>query len=271
MKKSFWKKILAAAVTALVCSGFADEVKLLTYNIHACIGLDKKMDPARIAEVIRKTGADTVALQEVDKMTKRTNSDQAAVIAKALGYHHLFGKAIDRQGGEYGNAVVSRYPLELIDNFTIPRKHEKRCVLVVKVLAPRPYYVLATHFDHTKQAEDFRVKCAQIIKEYLEKNPQCRPAFLMGDLNSLFQSKPIRALRDAGFRFFNDCDPAMLSFPAGKPKGDPKWLLDYIALWQGEKAELKSCYVVNEPVASDHRPVFAHLVLPQEDAGEMKK
>ena len=255
---------IAGLALLLICSCIhagpaAPAMVLMTYNIHGCFGLDKKLDYVRIADVIRKTGAETVALQEVDKNTRRSgNTDQAAKIAEQLKYHHLFGRTIKRDNGEYGNALISRYPLELVDNFPISYVHERRCVLVAKVLAPEPYYVLATHFDHTKKSEEARVKSVQIIKEYLEKNPQYRPAVLMGDLNALPHRPPIHRVREAGFRILNDAAPGMLSFPAAKPK----YLLDYILLWKGEKAEIRSCFVVDEPVASDHRPVVALVVLP---------
>lgn len=250
--------LMAGLITALICS-CTPATKLMTYNIHGCVGTDGINDPARIAGVIRKTGAETVALQEVDKNTQRSGGkNQAAMIAKQLNYHYLFGKTINRSSGEYGNALISRYPLELVDNFPISYLHERRCVLVAKVLAPKPYYVLATHFDHTAASEEARVKSVQLIKEYLEKNPRFRPAVLMGDLNSLPHRQAIPALREAGFRILNDAVPGMITWPAEKPK----YLLDYILIWKGDKADLKKCYVVDESVASDHRPVVVHVVLP---------
>lgn len=249
----------ASLILFLICS-CAPATKLMTYNIHSCIGMDGKLDPVRIADVIRGTGAETVAMQEVDKLTERIGYvDQPAVIAKELNYHYLFGKAINRSKGDYGNALLSRYPLEQIDNLEIPTLGEPRRVLVAKVNAPVPYYVLATHFTHQPKAENIRVECVRVIKEYLEKHPQYRPVILMGDLNARPDSDSIQSLRAAGFRIFNDVMPDALSFPAHKPV----IMLDYIAAYPADCVKLKSFCVVNEPVASDHRPVMVKVVISE--------
>lgn len=249
----------ASLILFLICS-CAPTTKLMTYNIHSCIGMDGKLDPVRIADVIRDTGAETVAMQEVDKLTERIGYvDQSAVIAKELNYHYLFGKAINRSKGDYGNALLSRYPLEQIDNFEIPTLGEPRRVLVAKVNAPVPYYVLATHFTYQTEADKVRVECARIIKAYLDKHPQYRPVFLMGDLNAAPERESIQTLRDSGFRVFNDARPKMLSFPARKPR----ILLDYIAEYPANSVKFKSVCVVNEAVASDHRPVLVKVILPE--------
>ncbi|MBT8045323.1 MAG: hypothetical protein KJO79_10270, partial [Verrucomicrobiae bacterium] len=86
----------------------ADELRVLSYNIHHGVGLDGKLDLGRIAKVIRKQNPDLVALQEVDKLVTRSDkTDQAVVLAKYLGLHVVFGKSIDFQGGVYGNAILS--------------------------------------------------------------------------------------------------------------------------------------------------------------------
>ena len=86
-------------------------LRVLTYNIHHGEGTDGRIDLERIARVIRAADADLVALQEVDRHTRRSGGvDQAAVIAEALGYEHAFVTAIEFDGGQYGEAVLSRVP-----------------------------------------------------------------------------------------------------------------------------------------------------------------
>ena len=81
-------------------------VKLASYNIQIGLGMDKKYDLDRTAEAIRKFGAETIVLNEVDVGTDRSHGDdQPAILARKLGLNYLFGRASDRPGGIYGNVV----------------------------------------------------------------------------------------------------------------------------------------------------------------------
>ncbi|MCA1594508.1 MAG: metal-dependent hydrolase, partial [Acidobacteria bacterium] len=74
-----------------------------TYNIHTGIGMDKKLDLARIARVIKETRADIVGLQEVDRGVKRTGGiDEIAELARLTGMDYAFAHNLDYQGGQYG-------------------------------------------------------------------------------------------------------------------------------------------------------------------------
>src|SRR4030095_13030808 len=86
-------------------------LRLVTYNIHHGEGNDGSIDLPRLAHVTQSLHPDLVALQEVDIKTARTGQvDQAAELARLTGMHYVFGKAIDFDGGQYGNVVLSRYP-----------------------------------------------------------------------------------------------------------------------------------------------------------------
>ena len=89
-------------------------LRVMSYNIHIGVGLDKKSDLARIANVIKAADVDVVALQEVDVRTRRsgTDVDQLAELAKLTGMHGRFGKGRDFDGGEYGQAILSRQPIK---------------------------------------------------------------------------------------------------------------------------------------------------------------
>ena len=94
--------------------------------------MDGKIDLERIAHIIRTVTPDLVALQEVDKKTRRVDGvDQATVLGKLTGMNSVFGKAIDFSGGEYGNAVLSRFPLQNIKVHLLPytKGNEARAVL----------------------------------------------------------------------------------------------------------------------------------------------
>ena len=114
--------ILACA--AFFASGWAAEplrVRVLTYNIHHGEGTDGKIDLARTGEAIKRVTPDLVALQEVDKATARSRGvDQAAELGKLTGMHAAFGKAMDFARGQYGEAILSRYPLTEVQVHSLP-------------------------------------------------------------------------------------------------------------------------------------------------------
>ncbi len=95
-------------------------MRVVTYNVHKCRGLDRRVRPARIADVLRETGADIIALQEVvsveDAMAAR-ESHQARFIAEELGLNFCFGENRRHQGGAYGNVILSRLPFACVRNY----------------------------------------------------------------------------------------------------------------------------------------------------------
>ncbi len=100
----------------------AKSLRILTYNVHGCAGLDGKTSPDRIARVIARQGADVVALQEIDVGRQRSGKiDQAESIARKLGMTFHFQPSRSLDEGKYGNAILSRYPLKLIRMDALPR------------------------------------------------------------------------------------------------------------------------------------------------------
>src|SRR5436190_16620436 len=89
-------------------------LRVATYNVHGCVGMDAQRSEDRIAEVIASMSADIVGLQELDLGRPRSaHADQAALIAKQLGWKHYFHPAMRHGDGQYGNAILSRFPIEL--------------------------------------------------------------------------------------------------------------------------------------------------------------
>src|SRR5215510_15302563 len=92
-------------------------VRIMTYNIHVGVGMDKKLDLQRIAEVITKQQPDLVGLQEVDRGVKRTEGkDEIAELAALTRMEYAFAHNLDYQGGQYGVAILSRFPIRNIDH-----------------------------------------------------------------------------------------------------------------------------------------------------------
>jgi endonuclease/exonuclease/phosphatase family metal-dependent hydrolase len=142
-------------------------IRVLSYNIHHGEGIDRKLDLERIARVILSVKPDLVALQEVDRNTDRTNKiDQPAELARLTKMHVAFGGNIEFQGGQYGNAVLSKSPIRRHKNHVLPNLDdgEQRGVLEVEVEFAKglPIVLFATHLDHRAKDRE-RIASARTI------------------------------------------------------------------------------------------------------------
>ncbi|MEZ6151236.1 MAG: sulfatase-like hydrolase/transferase [Pirellulaceae bacterium] len=234
-------------------------VTVLSYNIHHAEGVDGRLDLDRIAEVIRKSQADLVSLQEVDQRVARSERvDQPQELAKQLGMHVVFGANIDLQGGKYGNAVLSRYPIKSSKNHVLPNVGggEQRGLLEVNVELPQGIELkfLATHLDHRHDPAQ-RLASAKFINELVDASEQ--PLCLVGDLNAVPDSSTIESLRQQWTLPTGQDQPTI-------PVGKPQRKIDYILHGQASTnvefniREVES-RVLDEALASDHRPVVSVL------------
>jgi endonuclease/exonuclease/phosphatase family metal-dependent hydrolase len=94
-------------------------MRIVTYNVHKCRGMDRREHPARIAEVLRETKADIIALQEVLSIEGSRERDQAGYLAEELGMHYHLGENRRLRGGAYGNVILSRLALDAAHNYDI--------------------------------------------------------------------------------------------------------------------------------------------------------
>ena len=237
------------------------QLTVMSYNIHHGRGIDGEVDLERIAKLIRDTGAELVALQEVDKGTQRTNQrDLAAELAELTGMKHVFEKNIDFQGGEYGNAILSRFPItdHANQHYKMLRDGEQRGILSATIrLGDREITFASTHLDHRSDPSE-RLSNVEELRSIVENAGV--PIIIAGDFNDTPGKEVHTQLREFltdtwelsggsdGFTFSSD---------------NPRSRIDYVwvapaASWQVFRAKV----LTSE--ASDHLPLVVDLVLNNE-------
>lgn len=175
------------------------KLKVLTFNILGGRNVDGKRDVTRLAKIIKVLDPDIVAMQEVDKGTKRIQGrDTTAELAKLCGMHHAFGKAMNFGGGQYGEAVLSKYPIKSVANFSLPAEKgaEPRAALTVTVNIPGTeidYLFIATHLDHLSKDTN-RIMQAKKLNEIM--SAQEGLFIIAGDMNAEPGSKTIKILSE---------------------------------------------------------------------------
>lgn len=245
--------LLVSGVTLGSVQTLPPRITVMSYNIHHGVGTNRILDLNRIAGVISAAAPDIVALQEVDKDTKRSGGvDQAAELARLTRMNYQFGKAVNYDGGEFGNAILTRHPVTLIGNWPLPGFKEARAALFVAIDLSSLYGAgvsmtfVATHLDNRKNAN--RIESADVIEAVITGLPR-RPALLGGDLND----RPSTATLNKFDLYWDieDLGRTLWTFPAGTPDRQ----LDYVLYRSSGDWTVHHIEVLNEPVAADHRPI----------------
>nr|WP_232628932.1 endonuclease/exonuclease/phosphatase family protein [Methylobacterium sp. Leaf118] len=242
-------------------------VRLLTYNVRHCRGTDGRVAPERVAAVIAATGADIVALQEVDVGRARTGGlDQADEIARLAGLTAHFHPALHIAEERYGDAVLTRGPSRLVRAGPLPgllRRPglEPRGALWVEVAVDgRPLQVFNTHLGLLGPERLAQVE-ALLGPEWIG-DPDCRaPVVLLGDFNATVWSRAYRRLagrlRDAR-RVAAHRDG--LRRGATFPSRFPLVRIDHVFVGEGITVERVAVVDGAGPRrASDHLPVLADI------------
>lgn len=240
------------------------KLRVATYNVHACVGSDGQRSESRIAEIIAALDVDIIGLQELDLGRRRSaGTDQAGLIAEQLGWSRFFHPAMSRAEEQYGDAILSRFPMSLRQAAILPSDapfycRETRAALWVDVMTPLGrIHVFNTHFGLGRLE---RVTQARLLvgPDWLGRIDNGEALVAVGDFNSVQGSPPYRIiaskLRDV--RTFLSGNPALRTFPTKLPFLG----LDHIFLNEALYAtHVEVARTAKARVASDHFPVIANI------------
>ena len=208
-----------------------------------------------IAEVIHDADPDLVALQEVDFLTRRAKGyDLATELGWRLKMAPLFARAMPYDGGEYGEAVLSKYSFVTTRNVPLPYTggREPRAVVEVVTVLPSGDTIafIGTHLDHTGDDTD-RILQVKMINEVFTRGRY--PSILAGDLNAVPGSVPIGLLEEVWSSSYDKGAPVPTY-----PSGDPVRKIDYVMFRPAGRWRVISREVIQDSIASDH---CAYLVV----------
>jgi len=165
-------------------------LRVMTYNVHTCVGMDGRLSPRRIARVIAQSDADVIALQELDAHRGRTNhEDQAHAIARHLEMDYHFHPAWQVEEEKYGDAILSRFPIHLVKaDSLLPGNHrrEPRGALWVELELPweeSRLQILNTHLSIYPK-ERYEQAAALFTDGWIDEAWKCGPVILAGDFNA---------------------------------------------------------------------------------------
>lgn len=240
-------------------SPVSHRLKLLTYNVHSCIGTDRRLAPERIAAVIAAEQPDIIGLQELDVGRKRSGGvDQAHTIAEILKMQHHFHAALDVEEERYGDAILTALPAELVKAGPLPSVGEQRGALWIEVeVGKKRLQVFNTHLglrriDRMRQAE------VLLGPEWLgHDRTSDQPVVLLGDFNSIPSSAPYKrlagGLTDIRVHVAGQLRPTF-------PSRFPLLRLDHIFV--SKDIAVTGAEVIDTPLAkraSDHLPLVATI------------
>ena len=230
-------------------------IRILTFNILHGATTQGDFDLDKIAAVIQQTNPDLVALQEVDFKTNRAkNYDLATELGWRTKMAPLFGKAMDYDGGGYGEGVLTKMPIIASRNIPLPHspKNEPRAALEVTVELESGDTIcfIGTHLEHQRVSTDRTDQVNKINRVFLQNK---YPTILAGDLNDTPESETISILKthwkdsageDTGFTY---------------PSDNPRIRIDYILFRPENRWKVLDYQVICDTIASDHCAVLSVL------------
>lgn len=234
-------------------------LKVMAYNIHHANPPSKPgvIDVDAIVNVLKRENPDIIALQEVDVDVNRSGKiNQAREIAEKSGYPSFyFSKAIDYDGGNYGVAILSKYPLTDMQTHRLPTdastNGEPRVLSLATVTLPNGKKIKfgSTHLDAQRPAVNRLLQAREINRIAAEIS---LPVIIAGDFNATENSEVIKIIQSQFLLTCTNCAPTI-------PQVNPTRTIDFIAFKPNNAFQVLSHKVIQESYASDHLPVLAEL------------
>lgn len=172
--------------------------RVATYNTHKCRGMDGRIRPARIAQVLRELEADVIALQEVASLSGgRREQNQAQYLADVVGFRFYLGETRKWRGAIYGNVVLTRYPVKefKVYDLTASRREPRGCVRCDLEIAPHKIIHLFNVHLGTGYLERRKQARLLLSKEVLLAPELKGPRLVVGDFNEWTQGLVSRMLQ----------------------------------------------------------------------------
>lgn len=239
-------------------------LRVATYNVHGCVGTDGRRSEERIAEVIASLRADVVGLQELDLGRARSGGvDQAKAISNFLGWHFVFHPALRRGDEQYGNAILSRYPLKMHRACELPGRgswycRETRIAIWGEIESELGrVQIVNTHFG-LGRAERLRQAELLMTDEWLGGISDASPLILLGDFNSIAGGRTHRLLAQRWNDVRSSAQEPLRTFPTQFPVAAVDHIFTNAAL---KVAQTRVHREAPARVASDHFPFVAELKL----------
>lgn len=242
------------------------QLRVITYNVRRCQGRDGRISCDRIADVLAELDPDIVALQELDVGRPRSGAeDQPRRIAERLGMEHVFHASMQIDGGYYGNATLSRFPLEMRSAMALPKLSpggagEIRSALWVSLeVCGQQVQVVNTHLGLRRRERALQI--SRLLGPEWLGSPECTGAVIFcGDLNSLPGSRVYRQILQV-------LDDACLQVPGSRPARTftsrfPLFRIDHVFV--APACRVLACHVPRAglaALASDHLPLAVDLVV----------
>lgn len=233
----------------MTAAGEPAVLRVMTWNVHGCVGRDRRFDPHSVADVLHTVRPDIAALQEIDARQARSLSlDPFTFFADRFGWTSVAARTLMTDDGHYGHILMSRWPIESLgdEDLSLPRSEPRKAIFGSVETPFGRVTVVAAHLgllwlDRRKQLARLRARLEGLCRD---------PIVVLGDFNDYFGG-------GAAHRTFCpplESAPALPTFPSRLP------VLPLDRIWYDSRFELESAATLPEARhLSDHLPVLAVL------------